>query len=166
MVDNRNITNTIRLTRAELNTLQSGSGIVPGLIYVITDEGRIAVGTAVNAYETYAKESEVGAGFTVYSQTDLNFDRNNGNFFIATIGANATVTVTNFSDGYYYFLIKNSSSVEISVTIPVGLNSGSTYYAPVSTIGIQGTTVGANERLLNLIVAGTTRVWTISEELT
>lgn len=51
-----------RGTRAALDALATANGIKSGQIYLITDESRIAIGTAVNAYETYAKESEAGGG--------------------------------------------------------------------------------------------------------
>ena len=50
-----------RGTRANLETLKTNSQLVVGQLYVITDEGRIAIGTAINAYIDYAKKSETDA---------------------------------------------------------------------------------------------------------
>ena len=47
-----------RATRAQLNTAASGSNLVQGEPYLITDENRIAVGLSATTYETYAKENE------------------------------------------------------------------------------------------------------------
>ncbi len=58
-----------RGTRADLNSLASGNNLLIGQIYLITDEDRIAIATAVNAYVTYAKESEVSS---------INFDQIEG----------------------------------------------------------------------------------------
>ena len=48
-----------RGTRAALNALAGSSAIIPGLIYHITDEGRVALGLTTTTYEVYAKVSEV-----------------------------------------------------------------------------------------------------------
>lgn len=48
-----------RGTRAALNAKATGGTIVVGQPYLITDEGRIAVGLTTSTYEVYAKESEV-----------------------------------------------------------------------------------------------------------
>ncbi len=47
-----------RGTRAALNTLAAASGLQVGQIYLITDESRIAIATAINAYQADAKQSE------------------------------------------------------------------------------------------------------------
>lgn len=49
-----------RGTRAALNALASASGLVIGQIYLLTDESRLAIAIAVNAFQTYAKEGEGG----------------------------------------------------------------------------------------------------------
>jgi hypothetical protein len=51
-----------RGTRAALNALAAGNGLLVGQLYIITDESRIAVATAVNAYTAYVKEGEGGGG--------------------------------------------------------------------------------------------------------
>lgn len=48
-----------RGTRAALDAKATAGTIVVGQPYLITDEGRIALGLTTNTYETYAKESEV-----------------------------------------------------------------------------------------------------------
>lgn len=50
----------LRTTRANLNTQRTASGLIVGEMYLITDEGRIAIATAVNAYQVFAKGEEVG----------------------------------------------------------------------------------------------------------
>lgn len=47
-----------RGTRSNLNTLATANGLNAGEVYLITDENRIAIGTSINTYETYAKQSE------------------------------------------------------------------------------------------------------------
>lgn len=60
-VYNQNIINSIMLTRANIETLKTNSALVIGQVYLITDEGRIAIGTAINAYADYTKKSETDA---------------------------------------------------------------------------------------------------------
>lgn len=51
----------LRGLRAALNSQASANNLLAGEPYLITDENRLAVGTAVNAYEAMAKQSEVRA---------------------------------------------------------------------------------------------------------
>lgn len=51
-----------RGTKFALDALAAGNSLLPGQIYVITDENRIAVALTVSTYETFAKESEAGGG--------------------------------------------------------------------------------------------------------
>lgn len=50
----------LRTTKANLETQKTGSNLLVGEPYLITDEGRIAIGTANNAYSEMAKKSEAG----------------------------------------------------------------------------------------------------------
>lgn len=47
-----------RGTRAQLNTAAAANQLVAGEPYLITDEGRIAIGRSTSTYETFAKETE------------------------------------------------------------------------------------------------------------
>lgn len=51
----------LRTTRANLNTQASGSGLIVGEPYLITDENRIAVALTTSTYQDYAKSTEVPA---------------------------------------------------------------------------------------------------------
>ena len=50
----------LRTTRANLDAQKAASGLLVGEPYLITDESRIAIATAVNDYVDFAKESEIG----------------------------------------------------------------------------------------------------------
>jgi len=52
----------LRTTRANLNSQASANGLLVGEPYLITDESRLAIGTAADGYEAMAKESEAGGG--------------------------------------------------------------------------------------------------------
>lgn len=49
-----------RGTRAALDALAAGSGLLIGQIYVIADEDRIAVATSASTYQSSAKQGEGG----------------------------------------------------------------------------------------------------------
>lgn len=49
----------LQTTKANLETQKAASGLIDGEPYLITDEGRIAVGTGVNTYSEMAKKSEI-----------------------------------------------------------------------------------------------------------
>lgn len=87
----------LRATKANLDSQASSNNLIIGEPYFITDENRIAVATAVNSYETYAKVSEVSGGGSLTIQDNevsltqrskLNFVGNN------LIADNATNTST------------------------------------------------------------------------
>ncbi len=49
-----------RGTRAQLDAAASANQLVQGETYLITDEARLAIGTAANAYQAAAKQGEGG----------------------------------------------------------------------------------------------------------
>ena len=70
-----------RATRAQLNTAATNNLLLEGEVYLITDEGRIAIGLSTSTYETYAKESEGAAGsVTKSTATQLNEGSNDDTF--------------------------------------------------------------------------------------
>lgn len=53
----------LKSTRANLVTQGSANNLVNGEPYLITDEGRLAVGTGVNAFSAMAKQTEAHLAF-------------------------------------------------------------------------------------------------------
>lgn len=51
-----------RGTRSQIDAAASASQLRTGEVYLITDEARLTVGTAINAHEPVAKQSEAGGG--------------------------------------------------------------------------------------------------------
>lgn len=51
-----------RGTRAQIDAAASASQLRSGEVYLMTDEGRLTVGTAANAHQPVAKQSEAGGG--------------------------------------------------------------------------------------------------------
>ena len=103
------------------------------------------------------KDVSSQAGTSFYTQTDLSINGNNGNFFIITISANASFTLSNIVTGQpYTFLIKASGSVR-TVTLP---NT-----ADVKAVATTDIADGKYKELV-MIYDGTNRIWQVSEELT
>lgn len=51
----------VPLTRAQLDVVAAASGIVPSVLYHITDEDRLAVGTSASTYTAFLREDEAVA---------------------------------------------------------------------------------------------------------
>lgn len=56
----------LRTTRTNLDAQKNANGLLQGEPYLITDESRLAVGTAPNNYQDFAKKSECDAKKTDY----------------------------------------------------------------------------------------------------
>ncbi|MBP6807023.1 MAG: hypothetical protein KAX51_08600 [Chromatiaceae bacterium] len=92
-----------RGTRAQLNAAATANGLHAGEPYLITDEGRLAVGLAVGSYAelvgTTAAQALSGKTLTGLKETKTassgyNFDLAAGNYFTHTASAN-NLTVSN-----------------------------------------------------------------------
>ena len=93
-----------------------------------------------------------------YSQSNLTIDGANGDFFIISLDANASFSLSNITTGkIYYFLIKNTSASEITITLPntADIKSALTFTIPASN----------NYKEVAMIYDGTNRIWQISEAL-
>lgn len=79
----------IPATRAVLNSAASASGLEVDTVYWITDEMRLAVANAANAYTAMAKQGEAAAGSASITQVTVNFSAASvGQFFnVAVAGA-------------------------------------------------------------------------------
>lgn len=75
-----------RGTRASLNAKAGAGTLVPGQIYVITDEDRIAVALTTTTYQAYAKQGEsAGGGADPWTRTLLGSDFTNSTVTFNTI---------------------------------------------------------------------------------
>ena len=129
-----------RGTRADLNTLAAANGLLVGQIYFITDESRIAVATAVGAYQAAIKESGDSPTFanvtasgiivadmyreTVGDNSSGTLDLSTGNVFSDTPSANATYVFSNppASGTAYVFTLKITPSGTYTVTWPTSVD--------------------------------------------
>jgi hypothetical protein len=121
-----------RGTRSALTALAAANGLLPGQIYVLTDESRIAVATSVSAFETFAKESEAGGGGGGFVE-----------IFNATPTAVAQIAITGLAD-YNEFIIecngvRHSGATTARILVMGSTDAGSTYGANIG--GLDGAAV-------------------------
>lgn len=57
-----------RATRASLTALGVAAGIEPAQVYLLTDEGRLAVGLTSTAFEAFAKQSEASLVYATVAE--------------------------------------------------------------------------------------------------
>jgi hypothetical protein len=92
-----------RGTRAQIEAAKAASQLKQGESYLITDEGRVAVGTAVNAYSAFLKEGEGGSGGGEYSQLFIyggSAGRTGTEIECGSASAGSTATIIDCEDAY------------------------------------------------------------------
>lgn len=103
----------LRTTRAALDAQAAGAGLLAGEPYLITDEGRLAVGLTASGYSAQALEGHTHSTLTdpvitgaiqedVYTITDgaaFEIDPGNGSIQLLTLAANRTPQATHFAAG-------------------------------------------------------------------
>lgn len=143
-----------RGTRAQLNAAVSGNLLNQGEPYIITDEGRIAVGTGSNTYEAFAKQSEVSGSL----DPDL------------TAIANLTGTGYARRTGADTWALDNSTFLTGNQTISISgdaTGSGATAITlALASVGTAGTYTKVTTDAKGRVTAGTTLVATDIPTLT
>ena len=93
----------------------------------------------------------------IYSQSSLALNGNNGNFFICSISANSSITLSNIlSSQIYHIVVNNTGSSTITITLP---NTADRKASPTITIA------AGKAKQIAFIYDGTTRYWQDSVEL-
>lgn len=81
-----------RATRASLTALGVAAGIEPAQVYLLTDEGRLAVGLTTTAFAAFAKDTESGGA--PWALKTANYTASSGDRILAdTSGAAWTLTL-------------------------------------------------------------------------
>lgn len=128
-----------RGTRAALVALAGGGGLLPGQVYALTDESRLALATSATTFETFAKQSEAGGGGGGVSvQTvEVNFTapRDSQTFIVTVAGA----------------LTSQRVIASFSGNMPVGVDADELEMDPLS---VAGSVTAADQ--VTLVVSSTT----------
>jgi hypothetical protein len=143
-----------RGTRAQINASAAANALRTGEVYLITDEARLTVATAVNAHQAVAKQSEAGGGGAdPWTWVKLSSDVANSTVTLApvtgmsfTAFANTTYIVTVIG---VFTSASAACGIALALDIPSGAVSGLALH-PVSATGVgsveqiaDGATTGA-----------------------
>jgi hypothetical protein len=99
------------------------------------------------------------ANTSIASQSNLTINGATNNYFIISLSANASFSLSNIATGRMYsFLIKNTSAYDITITIPntADIKASFTFVVKASN----------KYKEVALFFDGTNRIWQISEDLT
>jgi hypothetical protein len=169
-----------RGSRSQINAAATANGLKEGEVYLITDEARLAVGTATNAYEAFAKQSEANAAVNVKAEIPsvtagafLFFSINmsnpaypGGEFTLQQTVVSLSVT-TRWASGLsskpsYVTFPGTVDTQNVSITLTL---AGATFaVAGSDTITIGSTTITGAD-LLGLGISGTGGTYTIPSSL-
>lgn len=112
-----------RGTRAQINAAATASQLVTGEVYLITDEARLTVGTAVNAHQALAKQGE-GGGADPWSWAKLAADVANSTTTLASVTGLSFSATANTS--YVIELIgtfqsaASTTGIALALSLPAG----------------------------------------------
>jgi hypothetical protein len=135
-----------RGTRAQIDAAAGANGLRNGEVYLITDEARLTVGTAVNAHTPLAKQSEAGGGGSdPWSWQKLAADVVNSTTTLApvtglsfTVAANTTYLVEVIGT---FQSAATTTGIALALDIPSGSVSGLALHST------SGTALGCNEQI-------------------
>lgn len=151
----------MRGTRAALNALAAGSGLLPGQVYVLTDESRLAVALTTSTYQTFARENEIPAtGSDGWEYRTLAADFNN-----STVEG-AAVTGISFpvsANTAYEVEIRGSFQTAAATTGAaafLNIPSGAVDGGPLAPSTNTGTVQIAPQRASGAVITPTTAVGT------
>ncbi|MFN3747369.1 MAG: hypothetical protein ACK4SJ_01645 [Sphingorhabdus sp.] len=144
-----------RGTRAQIDAAAIANQLRTGEIYLITDEARLTVGTAINAHEPAAKQSEAGGGgsdpwtwqrlASDIANSTTNLSAVTGLSFTAT--ANATYLV-DLAGAFQS--AATTTGIAVALDIPSGSIAGQVIH-PVSATGL-----GSTEQIADAATTGAT----------
>jgi hypothetical protein len=143
-----------RGTRAQIDAAAGVNALRNGEVYLITDEARLTVGTAVNAHVPMAKQSEAGGGVDPWTWQKLAADVGNST---ATLSAVTGLSFNGLANTSYLVEVVGTfqsaaitTGIALALDIPSGSVSGQTIH-PTSA-----TTLGATEQIADAANTGAT----------
>jgi hypothetical protein len=139
-----------RGTRAQIDGAAALNGLRTGELYMISDEARLTIATAVNAHSPAAKQGEVNDE----SWIKLAADVSNATVTMANVPGmsfNALANTTYIVDVVGTFQsAATTTGIALALAIPSGSVSGQAYH-PISA-----TTLGSNEQIASGATTGAT----------
>ncbi len=142
-----------RGTRAQINASAAANGLRPGEIYLITDEGRLTVGTAVNAHQSLAKQGE-GGGVDPWTWTKLSADVANSTVTLASVTGLSFTALSNTT--YIVEVVGTFQSAATTTGIALALDIPSGSVSGLAEHPISATSLGSSEQIADAATTGAT----------
>lgn len=142
-----------RGTRAQIDAAATSSGLKSGEVYLITDEARLTVGTAVNAHTPLAKQSEAG-GSDPWTWQKLSADVANSTVTLASVTGLSFTAIANTT-----YLVEvvgtfqaaaTTTGIALALDIPSGAIAGQTIHPTTAT------SIGGTEQIIDAATTGAT----------
>ena len=136
-----------RGTRAQIDAAATANILRTGEVYLITDEARLTVGTAINAHMPLAKQSEAGGGSDPWTWQKLAADVANSTTTLAAVTGLSFTAVANTT-----YLVEvvgtfqsaaTTTGIALALDIPSGSVSGQVIH-PSSATALSGTEQNAD----------------------
>jgi hypothetical protein len=142
-----------RGTRAQIDAAATANGLKTGEVYLVTDEARLTVGTAVNAHQPLAKQSELAAS-DPWSWQKLSADVSNSTVTLANVTGLSFTGAANTTYLVEVLGTFQSAAATTGIALALDIPSGS-----VSGQNIQpasATTVTGTEQIADAATTGAT----------
>ncbi len=143
-----------RGTRAQINAAAAANGLRYGEVYLITDEGRLTVGTSVNTHVPAAKQGEEGSGADPWSWIKLATDVANSSVTLADVTGlsfNAAANTT-----YLVEVLATMTSAALTTGVAMALDIPSGTVAGFGLHPITAATTGSFEQIADSATTGAT----------
>lgn len=144
-----------RGTRAQIDAAATGNILKTGEVYLITDEGRLTVGTAANAHTPLAKQSEAsGGGGDPWTWQKLSADVSNSTVTLAPITGLSFTALANTT--YLIEVVGTFQVAAVTTGIAVALDIPSGTIAGQIMHPTTATSLGGTEQIADNATTGAT----------
>jgi hypothetical protein len=144
-----------RGTRAQIDAAATANALRNGEVYLISDEARLTVGTAVNAHVPMAKQSEAGGGGSdPWTWQKLAADVANSTVTLAPVTGLSFAAAANTSYLVQVIGAFTSAATTTGIAMALDLPSGSVVGQMIANIS--GTALGSTEQIADNATTGAT----------
>jgi hypothetical protein len=144
-----------RGTRAQIDAAAGVNALKPGELYLITDEARVTIATAVNTHTPHAKQSESGGGGSdPWTWTKLAADVANSTVTLAPVTGLSFAASANTT--YLVDVIGTFTSAATTTGIALALDIPSGSVVGFANHPVSATGMGSTEQIADNATTGTT----------
>jgi hypothetical protein len=141
-----------RGTRVQIDAAAGANNLRTGEVYLITDEARLTVGTAINAHVPLAKQSEAGGGSDPWTWQKLAADVANSTTTLAPVTGLAFAAAANTT--YLVEVVGTFQSAATTTGIAMALDIPSGSVSGLAFHSTSGTAVGCSEQIADNATTG------------